>query len=230
MGYVTPLGVVVGMPQEAALLQRCWGPGQALIFCSGTHPERIPAGVADMLSRGAGRLLSFGFCGALDDTLASGDIVVADAIITANGERFAVDAAMEKELRLAIAGAGASLRCGPILGVNKIVASAQRKRQLAAASGAIACDMESHAMALAASSRPIGAVRVVFDVASRSVPAAVLGAMGNDGRLRLHVLLKGLLQRPADIGALLALARDDRRARPALRRAAAALGRLTRLV
>ncbi|MGH6959481.1 MAG: hypothetical protein ACREE7_03265, partial [Dongiaceae bacterium] len=188
-------------------------------------------GVSELRDRGATRLLSFGYCGGLDGTLSTGDVVIADAIIAPDGRRLAVDGAMRQQLEQAIAADGLRHRCGPLLGVDAIVTSADRKRTLAAATGAIACDMESHAMAFAAAGAlPIGAVRVVVDPASRSFPASVVEAMGDDGRLRPTTLLRGLLRRPADIVSLPALARDSGRARPALRRAAAALGRVAGLV
>jgi len=60
------LGVVVGLPQEAAILKRVLGKATPLLACAGAQPLRAAQGAAGLIARGAKVLLSFGFAGGLD--------------------------------------------------------------------------------------------------------------------------------------------------------------------
>ena len=72
----------------------------------------------------------------------------------------------------------------------------------------------------------LAVLRVIVDPADRVIPASVLGALDDRGKTRPLALIGALLRRPADIPAVLALARDHAAARKSLRRAAAGLGRI----
>jgi adenosylhomocysteine nucleosidase len=195
---MTRLGVVTGLPREAALLRNV----PALVRCEGPGPARARAAAEALIAAGAETLASFGLAGALDPRLVSGDIVVATAAIAEDGTRY------EAETR------AFGIR-GAILTRGAPVASVAEKRRLFAETGAIAVDMETAAVAAVAhaAGRPFVAARAIVDPASRALPAAAIAAMRADGR----VDVMALLARPWEGWRLIALARDYARAQAALR-------------
>jgi hopanoid-associated phosphorylase len=220
MGDVSRPGFIVGLPLEARLLSRAFGEQVPPIFCTGADPTRVPSGVAELQRQGADCLVSFGLAGGLHAALSAGDVILADRVEMVGGQGFALDLRLRKRLASALDAAGATFHEGIVIGVNRIIATPVEKRTIASATAGLAADMESYAMAAAAGTCPVAVLRVVVDPAGRAIPAAVLGALGADGDVRPFRLLAGLLRRPAEIGALIALAGDHGKARRSLARAA----------
>jgi len=195
---MTRLGIVTGLPREAALLRDV----AALVRCDGPGPVCARFAAEALIAAGAETLASFGLAGALDPRLTPGDLVVATAAIAEDGTRY------EAETR-AFGIHGAILtRAEPVAGIAD-------KLRLFAETGAIAVDMESAAVAdvARAAHRPFVAVRAIVDSASRELPAAAVAAMRSDGRIDVMALLA----RPWDTLRLIGLARDYARAQAALR-------------
>jgi hopanoid-associated phosphorylase len=222
MGDVGRLGVIVGLPQEAAILKRVLGKAVPLMSCAGAQPARAAQGAADLVARGAKALLSFGFAGGLDASLRPGDIIVGAGVVGSDGKMRETDDALAQRLCAALDEADCRWMAGLVAGADQALATTAAKRALAARTGAVIVDMESHAVA--AAGVPFAILRVVVDPAERALPASVLAAVDSSGRINIAPLIAGLLRHPREIGALLALARDNRPARSSLRRAAAAVG------
>jgi len=121
-------------------------------------------------------ILSTGFCGALTDDLATGDLLVGRTT------KSRADAAL---LDLARA-AAPQAREGSIRTVEKVVLKAEDKKKLSQETGALAVDMEAEAVALAARSRNVGflSVKVVIDTPSEPLASSYAGC----GRVLLDVL------------------------------------------
>jgi len=234
MGAVGPtprrVGVIVGLPQEAAILKRALGSAAPPIFCSGAKTSRVADGVAVLLANGADILVSFGFAGGLAPEWSPGDVIVAGMITGPDGTDYWPDLMLSLLMSAALGRCGLNSRPATVLGVDRVIASVEDKRRLAEAHVAAAVDMESCAMAKAASGRPFVVVRVIVDPASRAIPSSVLASIDDDGRVRPLALIGGLLRHPSDVFSLAALAQDSRAARRSLRRAAAAVGRAFGLV
>ena len=228
MGDVGSLGVIVGLPQEAAILRRVLGKAVPLLACAGARPARAAQGAADLIARGAQALLSFGFAGGLDPALRPGDIIVGAGVVGSDGKMRATDDALAQRLCAALDESGRQWSAGLVAGVDQALATAAAKQALAARTGAVIVDMESHAVA--AAGLPFAVLRVVVDPAERALPASVLAALDPSGRVNMAALAAGLLRHPREIGALLALARDNGPASKSLRCAAAAAGRAFGLV
>jgi len=101
-----------------------------------------------------------------------------------------------------------------LLGGGEIVPSAAAKRALWQRTGAAAVDLESGAVARAA--LPFAALRAVCDPAERDLPAAALIPLV-DGKIALGAILAELARHPGQLPGLIALARDARLAKTALR-------------
>lgn len=221
------LGVVVGLPTEAICLRRTLRQAPPLIFCAGADPTRVASGVAALVAAGAQMLISFGFAGGLAPSLRPGDIVVADQVASPSGETIAVDHSLRQRICNSLDRNGVRCHVGIVAGVSTIFATAQAKRELARITGAVAADMESHAVAQAAAGLPFAVLRVIIDPADRAIPASVLGALRPDGRVGTGKLIGGLLRRPGELRSLVALAYDNRAATNGLCRAAGALEEAT---
>lgn len=137
-------------------------------------------------------ILSVGFSGALQPHLKVGDLVVADAIVDREGKGLKVDVRMQSAPK-------EGLYVGKFANVDQIVRTIADKQSLAEATGAIAVDMESLAVARVCGERGIKfmAVRVISDDMSKDLPAEILSVFGNTGFLRAGAVLRALWNRPS---------------------------------
>ena len=106
-----------------------------------------------------------------------------------------------------------------------IVGSVGAKAALREVSGAAIVDMETHAVAKAASDAglPFVVVRAVSDTAAFALPRAAQAGFKPDGRPDVAAVMRALVARPWELPALLRTARDAENAFKSLSRAAWAL-------
>ena len=111
---------------------------------------------------------------------------------------------------------------GDIAGSETIIATAAAKSALRAASGAVAVDMESAAVARLAREAgiPFAVVRAVSDPAQRALPMAARAGFGADGVADIGAVLQALLRRPYELPALIRTAIEAEAGFSALKRAA----------
>lgn len=219
------IGVITGLAGETDCFTSLPPEQRPPLVCAGARAERAAEGAAALIERGCTGLLSFGVAGGLDPELAPGTVIVADQVVSASGERFAVDALLRERLLAALGGEEAPV-VAALAGSQRAVTGVRGKRALRRASGAAAVDMESLAVArvAAAADVPFAALRAIADDGGREVPPWVAAAIGPDGRARAGVVARGLLAHPWQGAAMLRLGRDFARAMRSLRRVAAALG------
>ncbi|WP_437225717.1 5'-methylthioadenosine nucleosidase [Planctomicrobium sp. SH661] len=137
-------------------------------------------------------ILSVGFSGALVDDLKIGHIVVADGVTDRTGsKRLAIDLKMQPAPEK-------GLHVGHLCATDEIVRLVQEKRDLAAATGAIAVDMESLGVAEVCQERRTRfmSVRVISDDLSEDLPREVLALLGPKGTVRAGALFGSILKRP----------------------------------
>jgi 4-hydroxy-3-methylbut-2-en-1-yl diphosphate reductase len=137
---------------------RAGHPGLELAVC-GVGFRRARRAVAHAVERGADVIVMTGFCGALDPELAPGDLVVASEV-RAGGRSFA--SPLSGELLAALP----SARRGVIASAPHPTLSGRARRRLWA-TGAMAVDMESGALAAAAGEVPWAVLRAVLDAPGR---------------------------------------------------------------
>jgi adenosylhomocysteine nucleosidase len=118
------------------------------------------------------------------------------------------------------AGAGAEHHGGTLLSVAQPLMTASAKSEAWGRTHACAVDMESFAIGRVATEQQsdFAIARVVIDTAVDSLPGSVTRATDARGELNYPRLLSGLLRSPAELLALLRLARRYRLAMASLRR------------
>ena len=197
--------VVSGLKAEARIAA---GP-RTLTFCSGGFAARLESEIAAALNDGAAGVLSFGVAGGLAQGLAPGAIVLGNRIV-AEGQSFACDPGWLRTLADLLPTAAR----GAIFGSNAAIAQLTKKAELAARTGALAVDMESHFAArwAACHGAPFAAIRAVADPAGRSLPPAALAGLRDDGTADLLAVLRSLAATPWQLPSLVRTALDARRA------------------
>jgi adenosylhomocysteine nucleosidase len=195
------------------------------VLCAGGNPAYTDSMLGQAI--GAGKpsgLLSFGIAGGLMPGLVPGRPLVATAVIASDGARYSVDeiwrARLHDHLGVAVE--------GDVFGADAIVATATEKAALHARTGALAVDLESAVVARAAerAGLPFMVIRAIADPADRTLPPAARIALTPDGRPDLRAIFHSVLMEPGQIGALIRLARETRRALQALTHALAIAGPL----
>ncbi len=219
------LGAVAGLAAEAEVLRRAAAAHpqerHPLIFCAGGSARRARQGAAALVASGAVGLVSFGIAGGLSAELAAGDLVLAAEVVAPDGRRHSTDAAWRARLRARLG--PIAVREGVAVGSDRVARTPADKLALAAATGAVIVDMESHGVARAAEAAglPFLVLRVVADPLTATVPWSALAGVGPGGERRVWPVLMRLARRPADLPALLRLRRESRAALATLGRVAA---------
>ncbi|MCX7382876.1 MAG: hypothetical protein NT133_16000 [Alphaproteobacteria bacterium] len=179
------------------------------VAIGGGMPAGARAAAERLLDAGVPALISFGLAGGLDPRFVPGSRVV-PAVVLQGGRHFSVDPDLARRL------GGVS---APLLVASEApVTTVQGKTALFAATGAVAVDLESGAVAEAAARRdlPFAVLRIICDPAWRDLPPAAIAGLDSAGGIVLLPLLVSLLRGPGQIPALLRLAADARTARRAL--------------
>ena len=221
------IGVVVALPAEAATIL----PGRpprgrsievrpgARMYICGMGQERAGHAARALVEEGADGLLSWGTAGALVSGLAPGTLLLPGAVVDEAGNRTAADVAWLEGLQGAIGGAVVH---ETLASVHRPIADPAARGALRRASGAVAVDMETAAVASAATEQglPWCAVRAIADPVESRLPVAVQRAVDPWGAPQWPRFLAELALRPTDWLALARLFRYFRAATEALARAA----------
>ena len=217
---MTRLGVVTGMTSEAQCLPREIAGSVPLVACSGADNARAAAGARRLIAEGAEALLSFGLAGGLDPRLNPGDLIVADMVVDRDRQLYDTDLAWRVALFQALEPAEPT--GGALLGSETLIATTDDKTRLRDATGAVAVDMESFAVASVADEAgvPFAILRAVADPLWRDVPPAARVGLAEDGGVRVGAVLASVIMAPWQLASLVAIAIEARQGLAALGRAA----------
>ncbi|MGY6216288.1 phosphorylase family protein [Methylolobus aquaticus] len=213
------IGYVVALPPECrTLTSEPARRGDILSLNSGHRVAVAGAGAANaaaaaetLVAQGVRRLVSWGCAGALSDELLPGDLVIPRELVFADGTTARLAGPWHEQLLTRLQPT-TPIRTESITESVGIVASSAAKRSLHAASGAIATDMESGAVARTAQKHgvPWLAIRSIVDAAAVTLPRAAQAALDRDGEMIVSRLLLQLLRTPTEIAPLLRLGRAFR--------------------
>ena len=210
MGGSAPVICVCGLAAEAKVARAAGF--QAIV---GAGDPRRTAALAGAAAREARCLVSFGIAGALAPHLRPGDVILSTEIV-GDGRRWRAAASFAAEI--AALGAQLGVVAGPVCGSRAILATPSDKRRLWRDTAALAVDLESAIVAEAAEAAgiPCVALRAIADAAGRLLPPAALIPLTAAGGPAVGRVLAEVLRHPRQIGALVALAGETRRALNAL--------------
>lgn len=220
------IAIITGVRREADCLAGVAEVTESIdLRVSGADPQRAGELAADAIAKGAKALLSFGLCGGLDPDLQAGDVILPSRVIAAQAKPISCDADWCGRLAEAL-GDLAGMTDVTIAHSAVIVAGPRRKAVLRANTGAVAVDMESYAVGLAAkrANLPFAIIRAVSDTAETRLPEWTDEIVSSSGGTDGMRLLKNLARHPGDLGKLLTLGRGSTRALKELRRITGRLG------
>ncbi|MDT8364148.1 MAG: purine phosphorylase [Nitrosomonas sp.] len=220
-------GIVVAMQAEARciaaqnfkLRQPVAVRDKLVVTLCGMGAEAARHAVACLIDQhDVAALISFGVAGALDANMRPGDLVVPATIVAE--QTYSTDAHLRTNIMHCLPG-NMKVVGGTLAVSRQVLTSEQEKLALATRTSACAVDMESGAIAAAAADKniPFVAVRAITDPVQYSPPAALLGALHADGRVRPLPLLALLLRRQVQLAELLRLGSGMRAASATLKSA-----------
>lgn len=216
------LCVITGTKREAACLRSQLNSNEIDIACSGADALRAYELAEKALSEGCSAILSFGVSGGLDPGLASGTLVLADAVIAPDGGKFATDKHWRTAVAHDLAAAKIGFVTGTVVGVDQAISHPGPKQTLYEGTKALCVDMESHSVMRVARAHnvPWLVLRAIADSSSDVLPDIAMAAIDTQGDVRYGTLIARLLRRPSELIALLKLWRISGRAFASLRRVA----------
>ena len=218
------VGVVSGLPRETDCFQAIPEAERHFKTFAGVGPARAEEGARALIEHGAQGLMSFGVAGGLSADAPAGMVVLATKVV-AGDTSFEASEPWRREI-YALIGSSVPVAEAAIAGSDRMVGTPDDKRALHKGSGAIACDMESHAVARVAAELnvPFCVVRAISDPDDRVVPKWVLKCLTRSGDVRIGALAWQAARRPQAWGNLIRLAGDSRKAFDGLRGVAGGLG------
>lgn len=171
-----------------------------LLTYSGAGAENARKAAELLVSKGATQLMSWGCAAALSPDLKMGDLVLADSLISQNGDEISVHPIWHQHAKNVL-GIQIAAYKGALIASHNIVSTAQAKADLFAKTGAIALDMESDAIAKVAQhyAIPFLAIRAIADPASMDLPAAVENALNENGEVAVTRIIKSLVFNPKEL-------------------------------
>ena len=209
------VGIIAGFLAE---LRRLPDERRTHAACSGGQAAEAETRARAFAAGGVAGLVSFGLAGGLAPKLRPGALIVPGAVALPGGAVQPVDPSWHAALLTALDKAGLHVESGQIAGRDAPALLPADKAALAHETGAIAVDMESHAVAHVAreSGLPFLVLRAIGDPADRAVPEAALAGLAPDGRTRPLAVMARLLRQPGALPGLILLARDSARGLKAL--------------
>jgi adenosylhomocysteine nucleosidase len=205
------LGIVTALKEEAAAIQRALpevAQEQLRVLRGGVGPVSAARAAEQLLSSAPKPtvLCSSGFCGGLCDGVEVGDVIIADCIIMpdTNLARTKINPEYVETMRTALRDAKIRFHVGGLAGSPSAVTSCDAKRALGQSCQAAAVDMETAAVARAATSAGVAmiALRVISDSVLDELPPEVGGFLNDDGDVRIGNVAKFALRSPRNMKTL----------------------------
>jgi adenosylhomocysteine nucleosidase len=217
------LAVIAALSVERTLLDR-ERQGFSLIQ-SGPGAESAGRAATQALESGAEALLSWGLAGALEPSVPPGTVLLPRRVRGADGQDFSADDAWHAALATALSDRF-GVSSGTLVSVGSVLEGPKDKTKAALRYEAVACDMESAAIARIAHEAgvPFVALRVVADGLWDRLPAGIGQWVDSAGNRLVWPLLTASLH-PAQWQPLWLISRRFRRARRSLAAVAQSLAR-----
>jgi len=222
---VSQLGVITGLASEADCLNVYGYDERPAVRIAGASATRAREAAQALVSSGCKGLVSFGLSGALDPQHVPGDVLLPDAVLNPQGQRFVTHAPWRNSLEQALS-VTMPVSSGSISGSDTPLLTVEQKIASRLSSGAAAVDMESHAIAEVAARHglPFVALRVIADSHQLEIPAWTMNGVQENGQVHEGQLFLGFLIRPWLWPKLGVLAVSNSKALKSLRRSILVVG------
>ncbi len=208
-------GIIIALAEELSTLKTIpnslWEPNlprgkfvfltdDILLIHSGAGAENARKAAELAVSKGATQLMSWGCAAALSPDLKMGDLVLAESLISSDGQEISVNATWHQHAKNVL-GSEITAYKGALIASEKVVSTAQEKHTIFEKTGAIALDMESGAIANVAThyAMPFLVIRAIADPASMDLPNALENALNEKGEVAITRILKSLVLNPKEI-------------------------------
>lgn len=215
------IGIVAALPAEAACLYdkklKVHSPVEiqdGIYLClSSIGYDAANQAAEKLIDLNINALISWGVAGALDPTLESGDLIIANSIISGNKNNQAT-AKWQKELLAFFTGRVQKALNADIYSSSEICSTIEDKKILFGKTNAIAVDMESAAITETAINNNLdfAVIRSIADKADMAIPEAVLKYTDNQGNPDILKFIGSCLSKPGQIKELLTLAKCYKKA------------------
>jgi hopanoid-associated phosphorylase len=219
------IGIVAAMADEAGILvgksiqagELSYLPEGGMIFLSGIGAKRARSAALALIEKGATSLVSWGVAGGLSAEVSAGTLILPERVIAVDRSIYYVDPVWHKRLCSRLE-THIEIHRGPLAESVSVVADCTGKIVLSQQAGAIAVDMESASIALAAkeASVPFMVIRAITDGVEMAIPRCTINSKDKFGRIRLLRLLLSLIRRPAEAATFFRLGRNFQAARATL--------------
>ena len=217
------IGILVPLPQELSSLTKiklqpgnCVGLTENIRVClSGVGRKPTRLGFEKLLSDPVDLVISWGSAAGLNKAVEAGDLLIPEAINVGN-QMIHTNYDFNHQL---ISNLPHTLRINrePLAECKGILATVEDKSNLYAATGCVAGDMESGALAQMAAQHqvPFAVIRSVVDEADMPLPSALLKGFGK-GRFDLPAFLGRALINPSDWPLIIKLAMNFKKVKKTL--------------
>ncbi len=216
----TRVGIVCGLASEATVIRRAFeaatGAPKYELAISGADAARAEAAATRVADAGVDALGSAGLCGGLAPQLRIGDLVCCANVIDATtGTRYPAN---PWRALATTANNAPKWHDGTIIGSDEAILAVADKASAFTRTGALAVDMETHAVARVAARAqvPLFVLRVVVDDATMALPPFLGRITSPSGHPRLLALAAELIRRPGYLPDFVTLAKASGRAHRAL--------------
>lgn len=215
------IGIVAALPAEAACLYdkklQVHTPVEiqdGIYLClSGMGYDSASQAAKKLTDLNINALISWGVAGALDAALKSGDLVIANSIISARQNNLTTTL-WQKRLLSFFTEKNQKALNADIYSSSEVCVTIEDKKMLFEKSNAIAVDMESAAIAETAMRDNLDfiVIRSIADKADMAIPEAVLNFTDNLGNPDIFKFIGSCLSKPGQIKELLTLAKCYKKA------------------
>lgn len=219
-------GIIIALPEElSTLTAKKIAPGECslisentLVAFSGTGSANATKATELLLAKGSSKLISWGCAAALDSSLNAGDLCLPKTIIAEDQQCYPTHPTWHQHTTKLLSGLQ-PIGSGSLCESSSIVATNTDKKTLHEASGSVALDMESAAIAKVAQKAdiPFLVIRAIADPANMDMPNAVIHALNSKGNVDIKKLLVYLLTHPYETPSLIKLGLAFRLARKKLK-------------
>jgi len=191
----------------------------AIVIVCGMGEEYARTAAQMLIEQNVSALVSWGTAGALTENVHTGDLILADSVVTKEGESYLFDTEWNKRVANKLCNTSLKIRNGTIAHADQVLVTTENKSRLQSVTHAVAVDMESISVARCADAAnlPCMAVRAIIDEASQVIPEAIIDNTDIFGRPALLPLLINLMRKPDLIPALIYLAKGMKAATKTLK-------------